>query len=370
MGLREELLRGIYAYGFEKPSAIQQRAIIPCIKGNDVIVRSPAGMGKTIVHSVACLQKLDLEDVKPQVLVMVPTRELAIATRKVIESVGTYIKPICHACVGGTRVRDDQIQLDNGVHVVVGTPGRSYSMIERNFLRTNNIKLFVLDEADELISKGFKDQIYDIFSNMPTEIQVILLTSTMPTELLEVINKIMKKPIHIRFKNEHTLHPLEKFRHFYISTESEEWKLDTLCDLYETLTITQAVIFCNTRRKVDWLTEKMTHRDFTVSAMHGNTNGKECDKIMREFQGGSTRILIVTDDLNQSIVFTHVRLLINYDLPVKEKYLCRLSHIRCKTGNQIAVNFVIGDDNCVLRDIESFYNTSIEELPMNFADLL
>lgn len=209
--------------------------------------------------------------------------------------------------------REDMRKLDVGQHIVVGTPGRVFDMISRKVLRPNDIKQFVLDEADEMLSRGFKDQIYDVFRHLNQEIQVILLSATMPAEVLEVTTRFMRDPIRILVKKEELT--LEGIRQFYISVEREEWKLDTLCDLYETLTITQAVIFCNTRRKVDWLTEKMHQRDFTVSAMHGDMDQKERDVIMREFRSGSSRVLITTDLLARGIDVQQVSLVINYDLP-------------------------------------------------------
>lgn len=154
-------------------------------------------------------------------------------------------------------------------------------MLNRRYLSPKYIKMFVLDEADEMLSRGFKDQIYDIFQKLNSNTQVVLLSATMPSDVLEVTKKFMRDPIRILVKKEELT--LEGIRQFYINVEREEWKLDTLCDLYETLTITQAVIFINTRRKVDWLTEKMHARDFTVSAMHGDMDQKERDVIMRSF---------------------------------------------------------------------------------------
>merc|ERR1719390_220229 len=166
-------------------------------------------------------------------------------------------------------------------------------MIQRQALGVASMRQFVLDEADEMLSRGFKDQIYDIFQKLPGTTQVILLSATMPIEVLEVTKRFMRDPIRILVKKEELT--LEGIKQFYISVDREDWKLDTLCDLYQTLTITQAVIFCNTRRKVDWLTEKMHQRDFTVSAMHGDMDQKERDVIMREFRSGSSRVLITTD---------------------------------------------------------------------------
>ncbi|XP_013396865.1 eukaryotic initiation factor 4A-I [Lingula anatina] len=369
MHLVEHLLRGIYAYGFEKPSAIQQRAIIPCCKGRDVIAQAQSGTGKTATFAIAILQQIDVKRPECQALVLAPTRELAQQIQKVVIALGDYLNAECHACIGGTNVREDMGRLSQGVHVVVGTPGRVYDMIQRRALDPRCIKLFVLDEADEMLSRGFKDQIYDVFQYMPKETQVILLSATMPEDVLEVTKRFMREPIRILVKKEELT--LEGIQQFYIAVEREEWKLDTLCDLYETLTITQAVIFCNTRRKVDWLTEKMHSRDFTVSAMHGDMDQKERDVIMREFRTGSSRVLITTDLLARGIDVQQVSLVINYDLPTnRENYIHRIGRGGRFGRKGAAINFVTNDDVRCLRDIEQFYGTKIDEMPMNIADLI
>ena len=255
----------ILLFSFERPSAIQARAIVPVVRGHDVIAQAQSGTGKTATFSISILQKLDTSIKGTQALILAPTRELAQQIQKVVIALGDYMNIECHACVGGTDVRQDMATLQSGVQVVVGTPGRVFDMINRGALRTDNIKMFCLDEADEMLSRGFKDQIYEVFQLLPQDIQVVLLSATMPAEVLEVTKKFMRDPVRILVKRDELT--LEGIRQFYIAVEKEEWKLDTLCDLYETVTITQAVIFCNTRRKVDWLTEKMHAREFTVSAM-------------------------------------------------------------------------------------------------------
>jgi translation initiation factor 4A len=372
MSLKEDLLRGIYAYGFEKPSAIQQRAIVPCIEGRDVIAQAQSGTGKTATFSVATLEQIDITRKECQALILAPTRELAQQIQKVVLALGDYMGVLCHACIGGTNVREDQRILgggDGGVHVVVGTPGRVYDMINRHALDPRSIKIFILDEADEMLSRGFKDQIYDVFRYMNEQIQVILLSATMPEDVLEVTKKFMRNPVRILVKKEQLT--LEGIKQFYVGVEKEEWKLDTLCDLYETLTITQAVIFCNTRRKVDWLTEKMHSRDFTVSAMHGDMDQKERDIIMREFRSGSSRVLITTDLLARGIDVQQVSLVINYDLPTnRENYIHRIGRGGRFGRKGVAINFVTEEDRRNLKDIEQFYNTQIDEMPMNVADLI
>jgi translation initiation factor 4A len=242
-------------------------------------------------------------------------------------------------------------------------------MINRGALKTDSMKMFILDEADEMLSRGFKDQIYDVFQRLPPSTQVVLLSATMPAEVMEVTTKFMRDPIRILVKKDELT--LEGIKQFYVAVEKEEWKLDTLCDLYETVTITQAVIFCNTRRKVDWLTEKLTAREFTVSAMHGDMEQGQREVIMKEFRSGSSRVLIATDLLARGIDVQQVSLVINYDLPSnKENYIHRIGRGGRFGRKGVAINFVTADDTRMLREIEQFYSTQILEMPMNVADLI
>lgn len=369
MELKAELLRGIYGYGFERPSAIQQRAILPVIKGHDVIAQAQSGTGKTATFSISILQSIDLNLKACQALILAPTRELAQQIQKVLVALGDYLNIECYAAVGGTSVREGMAKLQEGVHVIVGTPGRVYDMIQRRALKTDHIKIFTLDEADEMLSRGFKDQIYDVFQLLPPTTQVVLLSATMPQDVLEVTSKFMRDPIRILVKRDELT--LEGIKQFYIAVEKEEWKLDTLCDLYETVTITQAVIFCNTRRKVDWLQEKLTAREFTVSSMHGDMEQQQREVIMKEFRSGSSRVLITTDLLARGIDVQQVSLVINYDLPVsKENYIHRIGRGGRFGRKGVAINFVATDDVPALRELEKFYNTQIDEMPLNVADLI
>ncbi|KAJ3691984.1 hypothetical protein LUZ60_012334 [Juncus effusus] len=369
MGLAENLLRGIYAYGFEKPSAIQQRGIVPFTRGKDVIQQAQSGTGKTATFCSGVLNQIDYQLLNCQALVLAPTRELAQQTEKVMKALGDYLGVKVHACVGGTSVREDQRVLTHGVHVVVGTPGRVYDMLRRNSLRPETIKMFVLDEADEMLSKGFKDQIYDIFQLLPSKVQVGIFSATLPPEALEMTRKFMKSPIRILVKRDELT--LEGIKQFYVNVEQEEWKLDTLCDLYETLAITQSVIFVNTRRKVEWLADKMQSRDHTVSKTHGEMDQNARDVIMREFRSGSSRVLITTDLLARGIDVQQVSLVINYDLPIQaESYLHRIGRSGRFGRKGVAINFVAREDEKMVMDIQRFYNVRIEELPANVADLI
>lgn len=369
LNLKEPLLRGIFAYGFEHPSSIQQRAILPVIKGHDVLAQSQSGTGKTATFSISVLQNIDTNVKQTQALILAPTRELALQIQKVVLALGDFLKVRCHACIGGTNVQEDIQILREGSHVVVGTPGRVQDMIQRRHLRTDKIKMFVLDEADEMLSRGFKGQIYEIFQLLPEETQVVLLSATMPNPVLEVTTKFMRDPIRILVKKDELT--LEGIKQFYIDVGEEPYKIDVLVDLYETIAITQAVIFCNTRRKVEYVQEELTRRDFTVSAMHGDMDQNQRDTIMKEFRTGSTRILISTDLLARGIDVQQVSLVINYDLPSNlENYIHRIGRGGRFGRKGVAINFVTNEDISVMREIEVFYSTQIDEMPMDIADLI
>ncbi len=395
---------------------------MPVIAGRDTIAQAQSGTGKTGTFAISILQRLDVEDHSCQALILAPARELAqqiqkvrvaAATRprpcrsppltsspsplllQVVAAIGDYMKVKVHACVGGTVAREDVAILKEGVHVVVGTPGRVYDMIQRGALKLNKLKLFVMDEADQMLDRGFKDQIYEIFnSGLPGETQVALFSATMPAEALELTEKFMRTPIRILVKKEELT--LDGIKQFYVSVsarpapppassrarpdsflvpplqvEREDWKLETLADLYETLTITQAIIYCNTRRKVDWLTENMKKKDFTVSATHGDMEMRERELIMKEFRSGATRVLITTDLLARGIDVQQVSLVINFDIPTnRENYIHRIGRSGRFGRKGVAINFVSTGDVPLVKDIEQFYKTTIEEMPMNIADLI
>merc|ERR1711871_152916 len=242
-------------------------------------------------------------------------------------------------------------------------------MLGKRHLRVDSLLVFTLDEADEMLSRGFKDQIYDIFKGLPPNVQVCLFSATMPPDILDLSHKFMRDPVRILVKNDELT--LEGIRQFYMGIDREDWKVDTLCDLYETLTITQAIIYCNTRRKVDMLYEELTKRDFTCSCMHADLDQKERELIMREFRSGSSRVLISTDLLARGIDVQQVSLVINYDLPTnRENYIHRIGRGGRFGRKGVAINFLTSEDVRTLREIEQFYNTQIEEMPMNVADLI
>jgi ATP-dependent RNA helicase len=369
LNLKEDLLRGVYTYGFERPSAVQQRAILPILKGRDVIVQSQSGTGKTCVFCLGALQTVTPSDREPQVLILSPTRELAEQSQKVCLALGDYMAVKVHACIGGKRVSEDIRTLESGVHIVSGTPGRVHHMINERHFSTRQIKMLVLDEADEMLNRGFREQVYDIDRFLPPSVQVVLVSATLPHEILEMTHKFMNSPFRVLVKRDELT--LEGIKQFFVAVEKEQYKFDTLCDLYDTLTITQAVIFCNTKAKVDWLAQKMREQNFTVAAMHGDMPQQERDDIMTKFRGGNSRVLISTDLWGRGLDVQQVSLVICYDLPNnRELYIHRIGRSGRFGRKGVAINFVRNDDIRILRDIEQYYSTQIDEMPMTVSELI
>lgn len=370
LNLKEELLRGIYGYGFEKPSAIQARAIRPIVDGKDTIGQAQSGTGKTGAFLIGCLQKIDPTQNYCQALILAPTRELALQINKVCDGLGKLLKIRCLPCIGGTSVREDVDHLRSGQHIVIGTPGRVYDMASKNYLKLDKLKILVVDEADEMLSQGFKDQIYEIFQLLPSSVQVALFSATMPDDIVKMTQRFMREPVKILVKT--AALTLEGIRQFYVAIEKEEWKLDTLNDLYETVAITSAIIYCNTRKRAEWLSDMMNKNDHVVSCIHADLTQAERSKIMKEFRDGASRVLVCTDLLARGIDVQQVSLVINYDLPTNvESYLHRIGRGGRFGRKGVAINFVAGqDDMRTLQEIERHYHTQIDELPQDIADYL
>jgi len=236
-------------------------------------------------------------------------------------------------------------------------------------LRTKNLACLVMDEADEMLNKGFKEQIYDIYRFLPPSTQVVLISATLPMEVLDMAQRFMNDPVKVLVKRDELT--LEGIRQFFVAVEKEEWKFDTLCDLYDTLTISQAVIFCNTRQKVDWLAKQMRSMNFTVSAMHGDMEQKQREAVMQEFRSGASRVLIATDLWGRGIDVQQVSLVICYDFPNnRELYIHRIGRSGRFGRKGVAINFVTDEESKMLRDVEQYYSTQIDEMPNNVGDLL
>lgn len=367
MKLREDLLRGIYNYGFDAPSAIQSRAIMQIISGRDTIAQAQSGTGKTATFSIGMLQSIDLNTNATQAIVLSPTRELAVQISQVINALGDYMGVDCFACIGGTSMGEELKKLQKKQYKVIsGTPGRVRDVIKRRQVSTRHIKMLVLDEADSLLEQGFQKDISDIYRFLPQSTQVVIVSATLPASVMSLSSKFMTDPVKILVRRDQL--KLKDLKQFYINVEEEEWKFDTLCDLYDTLTITQSVIFCNTRKKVDWLAAKMRNAHFSVSSMHGDMAQQERNTVMQEFRQGSSRVLISTDVWARGIDVQQVSLVVNYDLPTnRENYVHRIGRSGRFGRKGVAINFVTNDDVQELHGLEKYYSVSIKEMPSDIS---
>lgn len=274
-----------------------------------------------------------------------------------------------HCCIGGRNVNEDVFKLEHGTQIVSGTPGRVFDMIQRRTFKTTSIKMLILDEADEMLNQGFKDQVYDIYRYLPYGTQCVVVSATLPQDILEMTNKFMNDPVKILVKRDEIT--LDGIKQFFVAVEKDDYKFETLCDLYDTLTITQAVIFCNKKNRVEWLAKQMREANFTVSYMHGSMPQKERDAIMAEFRAGQSRVLITTDVWGRGLDVQQVSLVICYDLPQnRELYIHRIGRSGRFGRKGVAINFVTNEDVRILRDIEQYYSTQIDEMPMNVAELI
>ena len=373
LNLRPALLRGIYAFGFEKPSPIQKKGLVPLIqpghkgKRRDIIAQAQSGTGKTACFGVGSLQIIDHEQHCTQVLILAPTHELASQIKGVITDIGRFEKVKVQLLVGGTSVDADRTQLDEDPpHIVVGTPGRVHDMIRRKYLKTEKIDLIVLDEADEMLSAGFKDQIYKIFQYMHNDIQIGLFSATVPETLEQLTARFMRNPIKILVKTEQLT--LQGIAQYYIRLDSDEHKYATIKDLFEGLTISQAIIYCNSTRRVDDLEEAMVQDNFPVKKIHGKMDESERKEVHKDFKNGGCRVLITSDLFARGIDIQQVSVVINFDVPKSEHtYLHRIGRSGRWGRKGIAINFVTRHDGAKLKHFEEYYNTQISEMPGDWS---
>lgn len=368
LGLRDSIMKGIFSYGFEKPSPIQYKAIPVLLSKKDVIAQAQSGTGKTATFSLSALQITDPEQTACQALILSTTRELAEQTYDVIQSLGQYDQVSIHMSVGGTAVREEIDRLRTGhPNIVVGTPGRVLQMLEKNCLDISQLKLFVIDEADEMLKIGFRDQLVRIFHFVPKETQVAIFSATMPKEAMEISDKFMRSPEHILVHAEQLT--LEGIRQFYINVQHEEYKLDTLFDIYSKLCVAQAIIFCNSKKKVNILSERLRAKGFTVGSMHSDMEVRERCDVYKNFKMGITRVLVATDVLARGIDIQSISFVINYDIPRnKECYIHRIGRSGRYGRKGVAINFIVEEELKDIHILERFYHTQISEMPIGFED--
>uniref|UniRef100_A0A6C0JUJ2 RNA helicase n=1 Tax=viral metagenome TaxID=1070528 RepID=A0A6C0JUJ2_9ZZZZ len=370
MGLDDKILRGIFSHGFERPSDIQTKAIVPMKEGHDVLAQARSGTGKTATFCIGAMSRINPSVKKMQVLILVHTRELAQQIKTVATALGEYLGVTAYAATGGTPLREDLRAIEKGVHIIIGTPGRIYDLMSRRALVRDSMQVLVLDEADQMLEDRFKEQIMCILQlGFPENCQVALFSATMPESVVEVANQILNKPVRILVPPEEVT--LEGIKQYYVKLDREEWKYDVLCDLYKQLTINQALIYCNKRQKAEWLAEKMSAEGFPLSFIHGEMEPEERGRRMKDFRSGTVRVMISTDLLARGIDIQQISLVINYELPTqRENYIHRIGRSGRFGRKGVAINLVTGEEERALKELEEHYSTSITALPEDLAKIV
>jgi superfamily II DNA/RNA helicase len=362
--LDPRLLRGIYAYGFEKPSPIQSRAIKPVIEGRDIIAQAQSGTGKTATFSIGALQRINLSEQTTQVLILSPTKELSTQTSNVVSSLAVFMENLkIQTLFGGTVIEEgSSFSSRNVPHIICGCPGRVFDMMRRSRINGNTIKLIILDEADEMLSAGFKDQVYNIFQHLSTSVQVGLFSATLPDGINQIIEKIMRNPIKISVKREQLT--LEGIKQYFVAVEDDRQKYNTLKDLFSYINLSQTIIYCNSIKRVQDLYEAMREDGFPVCMLHGNMEKTERNKAFTDFRSGSSRMLISSNVTARGIDIQQVSVVINFDVPkCVHTYLHRIGRSGRWGRKGVGINFITRRDVPQLKKIEEHYATPITEMP-------
>jgi len=362
--LNEDLLRGIYAMSFEKPSEIQQKAILPIIQNNDVIAQAQSGTGKTGTFSISTLQKIDISRNEVQTIIIAPTQELSKQIYSVITQLGSFMNGLTvQLLIGGTSVQNDINLLDNSPpHIIVGCSGRIYDMIKRRHLKLDTVKLFVLDEADEMLSQGFQEQIHSIFQYFNENVQVAIFSATLPRDVLQLTDKFMKTPIKITMKKEEL--SLDGIEQYYIAMYSDNDKFEMLKRIFEKLTISQSIIYTNNVKRVADLYDAMIREDYPVCCIHSSMEKEKRNQAFNDFKSGKYRVLISSNITARGIDIQQVGTVINFDIPkCVHSYLHRIGRSGRWGRKGLAINFVTEYDVQHLKRIESHYNIDIKEFP-------
>jgi translation initiation factor 4A len=368
LNIKQELLRGIFSYGFEKPSEIQKKAIPVMITGKDVIAQAQSGMGKTGAFSISTLELIDCSKPKLQALLLAPTHELVKQTLKVITSLGSmFPQLVVKNLIGGTSIQDDAEDIRNNCpHIVVGCAGRVYDMFRRKYIVAKDIKVLVLDEADEMLSRGFKDQIYKIFQYMNENIQVALFSATLPPDIMLLTKKFMRDPVEITMEVEKL--NLECIQQYYIAMRDDSDKYDTLKDLFSTISVSQCIIYCNSVKRVSELHKAMTEEGFSVCCIHSSMDKVERDKEFHQFRSGGYRVLISSNVTARGIDIQQVSTVINFDITKDpHTYLHRIGRSGRWGRKGMAINFITKFDVPIVKKIEAYYGITMEELPASFS---
>lgn len=361
MNLKENLLRGIFAYGFETPSKIQQCCIPIISQKHDLIAQSQAGTGKTGAFTCGVLQIINEQENYTQAIIISPTRELSTQINAVVNDIGRYMKLKTTLCVGGISV-DNNIKDVKDSHILIGTPGRIYDLIERRAFDVKKVSVLVMDEADVLLCKEFLIQSKKIITKLDLKSQICAFSATLPIETIDMMNRFMNKPVNVLVQKEKL--SLDLIAQYYIDVGQDKYKIEVLDDMYKGLSIGQCIIYVNYKDKAKWLQEKLSEFGHAVEAIHGDLTPLERTNIMKLFRSGDYRVLISTDLLARGIDVQQVGYVINYDLPYDpDCYLHRIGRSGRYGKRGAAINFVTKRDMHTLKMIMSKFQVDIGHMP-------
>ena len=367
-GLKRELQRGIYSYGYEHPSEIQKKAIPHLMNGKDVIGQAQSGTGKTGAFTIGSINQVDVTKNITQVLFILPTHELVVQTCAVIDGLTTFIPGVrVKTVVGGTSVIGDIQDLENNVpHIIVACTGRLYDMIKRRALNISEVKICVIDEADEMLSAGFKEQIYNIFQSLPPSVQIALFSATMPEPILKLTEKFMRDPVKIMMEPEKL--NLEGITQYFVTIFDDRAKYDALKDIYQRMSASQTIIYVNSLPRVMDLYNAMLEDGFSVCCIHSNMSKVERKEVMSQFRSCAFRVMLSTNLTARGVDVQQVNTVFNFDIPkTPETYLHRIGRSGRWGRKGIAINFVTKFDIYNMRTIENHWNINIKELPADFS---
>lgn len=358
MNLSPEILKAIEDMGFEEATPIQAQSISVIQSGADVIGQSQTGSGKTAAFGIPCLEKIDPNSRKVQALILSPTRELAIQISEEIRKLLKYKTGVKVLPVYGGQPIDRQIlALKKGVQVIIGTPGRVMDHMRRKTIRLNNINMFVLDEADEMLDMGFREDIETILEGAPEDRQTILFSATMPPEILALTKKYQNNPEFIKIVRKELTAPSIDQIYYEVKEKS---KLDALCRIIDMDNPRLTLVFCNTKRGVDDLAEQLQGRGYFAEGLHGDLKQAQRDKVMNKFRKSTIEILVATDVAARGIDVDDIDLVINYDIPQDEEYYVHRIGRTGRAGRDgKACTFVVGREIFKLRDIMTYAKADI-----------
>jgi ATP-dependent RNA helicase DeaD len=358
--LSEEILKAVTEMGFTKPSPIQAEAIPSLLEGRDVLGQAQTGTGKTAAFGIPALEKVDISDKRTQVLMLCPTRELAVQVTEELRRIAKYKKGLkLETVYGGDSIERQIRSLKIGAQIVVGTPGRVMDLIERKALKLDFVNYVVLDEADEMLDMGFREDIDTILESVPDERQTVLFSATMSKPIMAIAQKFQEDPVMIKITRKEVTN--ENIEQTYFEVKQRA-KIEVTCRLLDAYDLKQIIIFCNTKRKVDEVTEELSAKGYSVESLHGDLRQTQRNQVMAKFRSGAANILVATDVAARGIDVSGIDAVINFDLPLDEEYYV---HRIGRTGRAgltgKALTLVAKDEKFRLRQIETYTKVKIDK---------